>query len=190
MATQSSQSKWQMFLGFILLALMLFLVYWVVASIWSALSATPAVGAAIAAATLGGLATITGHFIVKHLERKAAVVAQLREKKIPVYEDIIRLMFGIAFGGRDGRKRLNEQEMRKATHDIVEKLTIWGSDEMVHEFYLFRASALSKPAGHDILPRVANLMLAVRKDLGHRNKNLDRRKILSLFINDLPGSIK
>lgn len=190
MATQNAQSKWQVFFGFVLIALILFFGYWVVASIWRALSATPAVGAAIAAATLGGLATITGHFIVKHLERKAAVVAQLREKKIPVYEDIIRLMFGIAFGGRDGRKRLNEQEMRKATHDIVEKLTIWGSDEMVYEFYRFRASTLSKDAGHDILPRVANLMLAVRKDLGHRNKNLDRRKILSLFINDLPDSIR
>ena len=111
MAMQNSQSKGQMFLGFVLIVLMLLLGYWVVASIWRALSATPAVGAAIAAATLGGLATIAGHFTVKHLERKAAVVAQLREKKIPVYEDIIRLMFGIAFGGKGGRKKLNEQEM-------------------------------------------------------------------------------
>ena len=189
MATQNSQSKWQAFLGFVLLALVLLSGYWVVTSIWRALSATPAVGAAIAAATLGGLATIIGHFIVKHLERKAAVVAQLREKKIPVYEDIIRLMFGIAFGGKGGRKQLNEQEMIKATTDITEKLTIWGSDEMVREFHGFRMSALNQPSGYETLGRVANLMLAVRKDLGHENKNIGRREILGLFINDLPDSV-
>ncbi len=190
MAPHGSQTKWQVFLGFVLLAVILLLVYWAVTSLWRALSATPAVGAAIAAATLGGVLTIAGHFIVKHLERRAAIVAQLREKKIPVYEDIIRLLFGIAFGGKGGRKKLNEQEMVKATADITEKLTIWGSDEMVQEFHGFRISALNQHAGYDTLLRVANLMLAVRKDLGHKNKDIGRREILGLFINDLPKSIK
>ena len=190
MATQNTQSRWQVFLGFVLIALILLLAYWVIVLLWRGLSATPAVGAAIAAATLGGLATIAGHFIVKHLERKAAVVAQLREKKIPVYEDIIRLMFGIAFGGKGGRKKLNEQEMIKATTDITEKLTIWGSDEMVREFHGFRMSMLSQPSGFGTLQRVANLMLAIRKDLGHKNKDIGRREILGLFINDLPDSVK
>ena len=49
---------------------------------------------------------------------------------------------------------------------------------------------LSQPSGFGALQRVANLMLAVRKDLGHKNKDIGRREILGLSINDLPDSIK
>ena len=117
------QNAAQMAFGVLLILLILVALCWTFVSIWRALAAAPTVGAAVGAVTLGGLMTIAGHFIVKHLERRAAVVAQPRDKKIPVYEDIIRLMYGITFGGKGGRKELSGQEMVRSTHDIVEKLT-------------------------------------------------------------------
>lgn len=191
MSTPKRQNKAQLVFGFVSLALLLLLGYLVIVTVWDALSDSPAVRAGIVAATLTGLLAIASTFITKYLDRKATVLAQLREKKIPVYENIIRLVFSIVFAGKGGKPKIDEQEMIKSMADITEKLTIWGSDEMVHEYFNFRMSSLKQASGdlqnpHDILRAVTDLMLAVRIDLGHKNKDISRQEILGLFVNDVP----
>jgi hypothetical protein len=36
-----------------------------------------------------------------------------------------------------------------------------------------------------MMSKFEDLLFAFRKDLGHRNRNLDRKHLLSLFINDI-----
>ena len=194
MAKPKSKNKLQLVMGFVLLGAIALLAYWTVATIWNALSATPTIGAGIAAAALTGALAILSTFLTKHLDRKATVVAQLREKKIPVYEEIIRLVFGIALAGKGGKAPLKEQDIVRQMADITEKLTIWGSDELVEAYYKFRMASIRQAAGGSQDPREAlialtDLMLAVRRDLGHKNKNISRRKILGLFVNDVPDDI-
>ncbi len=77
---------------------------------------------------------------------------------------------------------------------ITEKLTIWGSDELVEAYYKFRMASLRQGApgaqdSQEVLVALTDLMLAVRRDLGHKNKNISRRRILGLFVNDVPDNI-
>ena len=55
---------------------------------------------------------------------------------------------------------------------------------------LARKSALTYKAKEAGLYVVEDLLLAIRKDLGHKNKNLTKGKILGLFVNDLPEELK
>ena len=194
MAKSQPQNKLQLAMGFVLLGVIILGAYWAIATIWHALSATPTVGAGIAAAALTGALAILSTFLTKHLDRKATVLAHLREKKIPVYEEIIRLVFGIALAGKGGRAPLKESDIVRQMAGITERLTIWGSDELVEEYYNFRMASVRQAAGGSQDPREAllaltDLMLAVRRDLGHKNKNISRRKILGLFVNDVPDDI-
>ena len=194
MAKSKSQNKAQVALGFLLLAGILTLGYWAIATIWDALFGSPAIGAGIAAATLTGALAIVSTFVTKHLDRNATIVSQLREKKVPVYEKVIQLVFSIAFAGNGGRTRLSEREIVGLMADITEQLTIWGSDELVQEYHKFRMSSIRQAAGQAQDPRepliaITDLMLAIRKDLGHNNKGISRRTILGLFVNDLPDDI-
>ena len=194
MAKPKSQNKAQIALGFLLLAGIAAMLYWIIAAIWNALSGNPAIGAGIAAATLTGALAIVSAFVTKHLDRQAAIVSQLRSKKVPVYEKVIQLIFRIFFAGKGGRKKLNEDEMMEQMADITEQLTIWGSDELVQEYQKFRMASLRQNTGElqdpqELLIALTDLMLAIRKDLGHKNKSVSRRTILSLFINDLPDNI-
>ena len=74
--------------------------------------------------------------------------------------------------------------------NITQELTIWGSDDMLRAYHTFRVATLSQAAGKatplQTIFAVEDLLMAIRKDVGHKNKDLKRGSILRLFINDLP----
>ena len=74
--------------------------------------------------------------------------------------------------------------------NITQDLVIWGSDDMLRQFRAFREATLKQAAGKaqplETLLAVEDLLMAIRKDAGHKNKGLKRGSILRLFINDLP----
>ena len=123
-------------------------------------------------------------------------MTHLREKKIPTYEKIINFIFSLTFAEKLGKEKPSEKEMIKFMVEITQELVIWGSDEMLNAFYKFRTISIenvdnSNPKNpHNVLFMVEDLLLEIRKDLGHKNKNILRGKILGLFINDLPSKIK
>lgn len=67
---------------------------------------------------------------------------------------------------------------------FTERIVVWGSDEVVDAFYRFRNSN-NVDGGQGAILCIEDMLLAIRKDLGHRNKSLSRGKILGLFINDI-----
>lgn len=72
---------------------------------------------------------------------------------------------------------------------ITEHLVVWGSDDLLLAWNRFRNSSIqavhNEGPDFNILFEVENLLLAIRKDLGHANKGVNRGKILGLFINDI-----
>ena len=80
--------------------------------------------------------------------------------------------------------------MIKFMAEVTQELVIWGSDEMIDAFYKFRMKSIDSANGakqepNEILFTVESLLLAIRKDLGHKNKNMPKGKLLGLFVNDL-----
>jgi hypothetical protein len=191
-----SQHRKQIALGLFLASLVLFGCYLLIAKIWSIFSSVdPRLGAGLVMAFATILVSLITVLFSKHLERKAAILTHLREKKIPTYEKIIDFIFSITFAEKLGKEQLTEKEMVKFIAEITQELVIWVSDEMLEAFYKFRMMSIantdnspSNPYG--VLFIVEDLLLAIRKDLGHNNKNVSRGKILGLFINDLPKGLK
>ena len=87
-----------------------------------------------------------------------------------------------------GQKPPNEQEIIKFLQDFTQKLIVWGSDSVLKSFTTFRESLISysgKEPPVESLVLFENYMLEIRRDLGHKNKNLESGDILALFINDI-----
>ena len=182
----------QIALGLFIMAALIFATYLLIAKVWDIFSAVdPKLGAGLAT----GLATIIVSLISvlasKHLDRKAEILAHLREKKIPTYEKIIKFIFSLTFAEKIGKRPPSEKEMIKFMAEITQELVIWGSDGMLNAFSKFKMMDLENTDNNSenpyaVLFIVENLLLAIRKDLGHKNKNVSQGKILRLFINDLP----
>lgn len=97
---------------------------------------------------------------------------------------------GAQFAAKKGKEPLDEKELVERMVNITQELIIWGSDDMLRAYHTFRVAPLKQAAGAattlETIYAVEDLLMAIRRDAGHKNKNLKRGSILRLFINDLP----
>ena len=179
-------------IGIILVCLIILALYFFTKKIWSifcGLNATVAAGIIAASATI--IVSVISISLAKHFEHKAIIAKEHRDKKIPVYEELLEFIFLKMFLPlKTKNTQPSEEEMGKFMMDFIQKIIVWGSDEVVESLYQFRQGgfALKKQAVEpqvDIMVKMTNLLLAIRKDLGHKNKNINEEKLLGLFINDL-----
>ena len=160
--------------------------------LWSAFSqVNPTVGAGVIAAAATVLVSVISVLFAKRLEFRANVEKEHREKKIPFYEEMVKFIFRITFSQKLGIEPVTEQEMIQKMAEFTENLVVWGSDDVIDAWFKFRNRSINS-GGSDIsvMFEIENILLAIRRDLGHHNKGLTKGKILGLFINDIHENIK
>ncbi len=115
-----------------------------------------------------------------------------RSKKIPVYEDLLNFMFKLFDAPRTG-KTIVENEVAEFVLAFNQRLMVWGGDIVVAAFvkwrrYITNADAV-KARPHEGIFLYEDLILAIRRDLGHRNKGLATGDILAIFVNDVDSNL-
>jgi hypothetical protein len=129
--------------------------------------------------------SLTGLSITRAIDRSKIVLQEQRARKTPTYEEFMSLIFKTIQFSKKGANAPTEDELVSLTYSMMQKVTIWGSDELVAEYARFRGLTLTSSPPARIMSSVARQILAIRRDLGHANKNLDETKILSIFVNDI-----
>jgi hypothetical protein len=97
-------------------------------------------------------------------------------------------MFTIIFAEKRGEKPPTQEELVRELAAFTEKILIWGSDDVLRAYSRYRADAVAGRDPVEMIGAQEDLFFAIRKDLGHKNKNLPRGTILRLFVNDLDAS--
>lgn len=149
------------------------------------------VAASIIAAASTVLISVGSIIVSKLYERRKEIRKEHREKKVPVYEELISFLLKVFLAEKAGRKKLSEKEITIFLMDFTEKIIVWGSDEVIKSFQKFREETMRIPINKDEVPHIKSmfyledLMLEIRKDLGHKNKDFKKGDVLSLFINDI-----
>ena len=175
-------------LGFTLVAFVCWGIYLLankVISVFIQLEATVAASLIVASATI--IVSVISVLLAKFLEHKSEISKEMRIKKIPVYTDLINFMFRISFAEKRGQKPPTDKEILDFFQGFTEKIVVWGSDDVINAFNAFRtfAQKTQTTQNENILFVAETLFLAVRKDLGHKNKGLTKGKLLGLFVNDI-----
>jgi hypothetical protein len=146
----------------------------------------------VAAAIVAAFATVTVSVLTvvvgKRLEAAALITKEHRDKKIPVYEDFIQFWFKHLFAAKSGDNPLTDEETVRFLSNYTQRMMVWGSDEVIAAWVRFRYSSMNaaqsqKPGS--VLDDYEKLILAMRRDLGHKNRGFQRGDILRLFVNDL-----
>ena len=143
----------------------------------------------IVIAIIGGTITISGYFITKHLDKKQKIEQQIREQKIPIYQEFIKFFFEMLHR-KDGEK-MTQNELEKFVRDFNEKAIVWLSDDSLKAYITWRDKA-NKPDGEPMssMLEFEKLLFSFRKDIGHKNQDIKKGDILSMFINDIDKYIK
>jgi hypothetical protein len=151
--------------------------------VWKNLTqADPQVGAAIAGAAVTIVVSIVAIVWGRGLERRATALKELREKRGPVYEDLLKFLFRVLTAARQS-KSMSPKEVEASLTDFTQRLLVWGSDSVVAAWSRFRQNTSGD--AREILPLVESLIATIRLDLGHLNENLGPGDLLSLFVVDV-----
>ncbi|MQR84368.1 hypothetical protein GFV16_00215 [Bacillus megaterium] len=142
----------------------------------------------ITAALITSLLAVLGITIPKFLEKKMEIEQHLRDKKSDTYKELVTLIFQMLMGSKMG-KPLNEKALIEKMSSLTENLILWGSPDVIKAYKAYRMGLVKREMNSKVtlteIDVMEALLLAIRKDMGHKDKNLVRGDILSLFINDL-----
>lgn len=194
MSSNSRSTKWwQILLGLIIIVGLIigasFVIRWVI-KVFSGLQNE--VAAAIIAVTGTILVSVISIIVGKYFERKSLIEQELREKKIPMYVGFVEFWFKLLMSEKTTGKKMPEKEMLTYFSKFTKEIMVWGSDEVVSLWSNYRRLLVIPDGGDATFNNIfefEKLLLAIRKDTGHKNKNIKRGDLLGLFINDIDNYI-
>ena len=161
---------------------------------WHSFLALPKdLAVAIVAASATVFASAVAVTVGQYLQRRAAIRQEIRSANGPLYQQWVELWFHIMFAEQMGREPLTEQDVVRQLSEFSQQLTLLGSDGAVKNWVNLRlafvsaadadASASDELTRQNML-RKAQFIKTLRRDMGHRNWQLDDITVLGLFIND------
>jgi len=140
------------------------------------------VAKAVVPAAIAAIVSVLAVVLGKAYEIRASIRKELRDRKVPVYEELVKKLFAIFFAEKRGEPKPTEQDFLLFFTWATEKMTIWGADDVLVKFARFRSVGTD---GTNIMFLFEDLLMAIRKDLGHKNSGFKRGAILRLFINGI-----
>ena len=118
-------------------------------------------GTPLLVALIGTLSSIVIVVLTKYKERTAAIAQANRDRKIPVYEDILKKALPIAESVRS-----NSPE-KPDTSELTQMVAMWASNEVLVLYLRFRIACENPTDGEKWTVLFSDMMLAIREDLGY-----------------------
>lgn len=131
-------------------------------------------------ALLGALITFAGNLQIQ-------IRNEQKPKKTEIYDKVINFFFDSILAAKLGRQHKNEGELVRGFAEMTPDLILWASDDVLNLYIKFRqiASGNMQESLNSPILLFGQLLLAMRKDLGHQNKQIDEVSILGTFVNDI-----
>jgi len=188
-AKKTNSEKLYLLFGLALILVLIFLFYFLLRMFLDWFSTLEnQVAAAVAAVSVTALISVASLILSKHYEHKRDIRKEHNRKKSPIYEELIQFMFKVVFAEKAGEKPPTEKEIIKFFSGFNQKLIIWGNDKVIKSFCLFRDRATNMShnvTDPSIMLLFEEVWFAMRKDLGHKDKKIQKGDLLSLFITDI-----
>ncbi len=145
----------------------------------------PTVAAALVAAVATTLVSVATVVYGRYRERRDALDREIREKKIPMYSELVEELFAIFKLGTDEEPTAEDsQRLGDFMVKITPLLITWASDEVLATWSRYRRRAADLEGAQSLF-EPERLLLAIRRDFGHNNKGLAKGDSLGLFVNDI-----
>jgi hypothetical protein len=172
--------------GLVTLAIIACGVYYLVVSFIDKLNSINGdLGKTLITAAVTTLIAVLTLVLGKVWDTKIKIAHDIREKKIPVYEDVLSLFFEVIMSDKTGRPKPTEAEMSVRFTDFTRRLTTWGSSDVIRSWIAFRGHAWSSSEPMAGFERMEAVLMAIRKDVGNDVAGLKKHELMKLFINDL-----
>ena len=118
-------------------------------------------------------------------DKRTEVEKQLSQKKYDVYQGVIQLFIDIVNGARTG-VQLDPLEAQARTIELMKVLIIYASDPVLKKFTNLRLKATPETP-YVNLKLYYEVLLEIRKDMGHSRTTAREDNMIGIFISDYPA---
>lgn len=120
----------------------------------------------------------------KLLEIRQQQITTLREHKAELYTKISKMFFDLLKSIRSDKPQIaigkERDNIAEQIYTCNQDLIVWGSDDVVKKFISYRENVKNP---NTIFTSIGDLFISIRKDLGHKNRGLNNKNILKIFVN-------
>jgi hypothetical protein len=136
----------------------------------------------VSAALIVAAVSLASVLISRHLEKRQTTFQELRARKIPVYQEFMEVLFSRLLN--PNAAQTDDSELTEALKVLTPKMMAWAADDVIARWANWRLLGAETTDVQRFID-FEGILLAIRKDTGHDNKNLPTGMLLSLFINDI-----
>ena len=171
-------------LGFLILGIIVYLVYisgQVLLNAFSGLASSlqTAIASAFALIIVAGI----GFFANKTIEQRKSIELAIRPRKVELYENFVRFFLKVLGNGKVYPKP-SEKEIMKFYADSTPLLMSFASNKVIEKWGRLRLK-MADDEGVENMFQLEQLLIEIRRDLGHSSRGLKKGDVLRLMINDI-----
>jgi hypothetical protein len=151
------------------------------------------IDSAVWVALIAAAISLVGYFIPRYQEKKKLIEQQIRDQKLPIYEEFVEFVFSIFDAQKRGElEKRDPKDLQAFFWNFNKKAVLWLSDTTYKSYLDWKlavnALADAPPEDENLrkksLEAFGDLVLTFREDIGHNNINISSGDILSVIISD------
>lgn len=178
---------WHILLGLVVIAAILFAIYWIVSGIWEQLTSLDSkVSATLLTAAATVIAATIAVVLGKYFERKIDIEAHHRTKKIEIYDEFLSELFKLIASSKNGNfdDPSIKESLAKFISEWQRKMILWGGQNVLVAYASWISHAKKNIPDIQSLLLVDKFFREIRRDLGHKSNKLEEGALISLILKD------
>ncbi len=168
--------------------------YFIVRAFLTAISGLQAeTKAAVLAAVITPIVTVLTVVLSHWFARRREIEQAQLARKVAFYDNFLKEYFELLGSWKPGEKmdKATNKKIAALTTSTAQGLILWGGEETIGKWKALREQAHVEEDRQEggipiILVRFAEMLFAIRKELGHSRRSIQEAGLLSLFISDVP----
>lgn len=182
----------QVLLGLLTLVALAFLAFLAISFIWTGLtSVSPELLGPLLLSSGTVISVVITVVVGQFLQRRAGYEQAQRPTKVAVYERFMDTWFDLLQVGKvqSERKPIQPDDPKAVGYmaQFARELILWGSAKVLTSYSHFtaRVRVQTSAKSADTLFDFEKVLIAMRSDLGHSNRGIEKGDVLRLFVTDI-----
>lgn len=131
------------------------------------------------------------NIILKYIDKKQRELEELRMKKRDIYFEYVHFWFDMYASthkvmSKSLEKTFDQKDYFEFITDFFPKIVLWGSDDILKLVGDYQQTAFRGTQNqNDQIKKVEEIIFAMRKDLGHKNKGIKAGDMWRLVVTDI-----
>jgi len=141
---------------------------------------SPDIFVAIIAASATIFASVLALVISRHHQTKREQLLAHREKKVQLYDTFLHKIFQLF--SSENKTKIDTTTLTPFLREMQISLILWAGPNVVKSYYDWHKVLTTKPGRAIQMIEMLDFLLAIRQDLGHSNRRLQRKHFARLLL--------